>query len=106
MKKDNENFPESNMGRMMVLTLDEYRDGIVGLYSDILGDSIGEMLIDGNCPKMLSQGVKHMDVHELKNEASIYAGVTMDMDDSLDGIIVWDGEDDTTAVIIATRFKD
>ena len=102
MKQDNENFPGANMGRMLVLTLEQYRAGILDLYHSIFQSSLEDMLKEGFTigRNMLEKGIDNMTINELMNEAHAFAEITMDMDDTIDGIVVWDGEREETAVVI------
>ena len=103
MYKDNENWPDVDMGKMMVITLDEFRNGIVDLYREILTGSLDEHLREGCdfAADLLSKGIDNMGIEELADKGSAFIDITMDMDTSLDGIVVWDGVDMKSATLVA-----
>ena len=102
--KESENFPNCRVGNMLVISLTEFRKGVVEMLGDLMQSDSQDMLMKGRAgcvATMLACGAENMGISEMIEAGDCWLNCTMDCDESLDGIIIYDDTINNPQPIVA-----
>jgi hypothetical protein len=99
-------YPKLQTANMLVITEQEFRKALVEFYASFIEQDAEDMLTHGNTGpmgKMMQVGVDNMGLTDLLEAADPWLSCTMDCDDSIDGVIIWDNLTSKSHAVVAVH---